>query len=200
MPDSFVSTSLARKLAVPLSKAYRLLNHGPTILVSAAHAGRSNVMAAAWNMPLDFQPPKVAVVIDKQTFTRGLIEASGEFVISVPPASMVEAVVKAGQLSGRDVDDKLPACGLGGQPASSMAAPLIEGCMAWLECRVLPEPTMVERYDLYLAEVVAAWADPLVFSDGRWHMSDKDDAACSLHHVAGRAFFATGKPVSAASG
>jgi len=40
---------------VPLAKACRLLNHGPTVLVSAAHGGPRNVMAAAWNMPLDFQ-------------------------------------------------------------------------------------------------------------------------------------------------
>ena len=48
---------------VALPHAYRLLNHGPTVLVSAAHAGRANVMAAAWAMPLDFDPPKVTVVI-----------------------------------------------------------------------------------------------------------------------------------------
>ena len=40
---------------VPLSKAYRLLNHGPTVLVSAAHNGQRNIMAAAWAMPLDFE-------------------------------------------------------------------------------------------------------------------------------------------------
>ena len=33
---------------VPLDKAYRLLNHGPTILVSARHGGVDNVKAAAW--------------------------------------------------------------------------------------------------------------------------------------------------------
>ena len=37
---------------VPLSKAYRLLNHGPTVLVSAAHDGQRNIMAAAWAMML----------------------------------------------------------------------------------------------------------------------------------------------------
>ncbi len=30
---------------VPLAQAYRLLNHGPTVLVSSAHAGQQNVMA-----------------------------------------------------------------------------------------------------------------------------------------------------------
>ena len=49
---------------VDLGLAYRLLNHGPVTLVSSAHHDARNVMAAAWAMPLDFDPPKVAVVID----------------------------------------------------------------------------------------------------------------------------------------
>lgn len=40
--------------AVDLRKAYRILNHGPTVLITSAHAGKQNLMAAAWNMPLDF--------------------------------------------------------------------------------------------------------------------------------------------------
>jgi len=54
----------AHRRPVDLSKAYRLLNHGPTVLV-AASGGKRNIMAAAWAMPLDFSPPKVAVVLDK---------------------------------------------------------------------------------------------------------------------------------------
>ena len=61
---------------VPLDKAYRLLNHGPTVLVSAAHAGQHNVMAASWACALDFAPPKVTVVLDKATRTRELVEAT----------------------------------------------------------------------------------------------------------------------------
>ena len=54
---------------VLLTQAYRLLNHGPTVLVSTAYGNQKNVMAAAWNMPLDFNPPKIAIVIDKNTYT-----------------------------------------------------------------------------------------------------------------------------------
>lgn len=72
------------RIPVDLAKAYRLLNHGPTVLVSAEAEGRRNVMAAAWVMPVDFNPPKVAVVIDRNTFTRGLIERSGRFALNVP--------------------------------------------------------------------------------------------------------------------
>jgi flavin reductase (DIM6/NTAB) family NADH-FMN oxidoreductase RutF len=178
---------------VALNKAYRLLNFGPTVLVSAAHGGRRNVMAAAWNMPLDFDPPKVAVVIDKQTYTRSLIEASGEFVLNVPPVALLRQVVASGQTSGREMDDKFAACGLLASPSGVVEAPLVEGCVAWLACRLLPEAEVAARHDLFLAEVVAAWADPAVFSDGRWHF--QDDAQRCLHHVAGGAFFATGEPV-----
>lgn len=57
---------------VELAKAYLLLNHGPVTLVSSAHLKRRNLMAASWAMPLDFNPPKVAVVIDRQMLTRDL--------------------------------------------------------------------------------------------------------------------------------
>lgn len=67
--------------AVPLEKSYRLINHGPSILVSARYNGIDNVMAASWACALDFRPPKLTVVLDKSTKTRELIEASSEFVI-----------------------------------------------------------------------------------------------------------------------
>jgi flavin reductase (DIM6/NTAB) family NADH-FMN oxidoreductase RutF len=175
---------------VPLSKACRLLNHGPTVLVSSAHAGRRNVMAAAWTMPLDFDPPKVAVVIDKSTFTRELIEASGEFVLALPTRSLAAQTLAAGSSSGRD-GDKFNTLGLETHPASLVAAPLPAGCIGWLECRVIEEPHIQCTYDLFLAEVLAAWADPASFSDGHWHF--QDDALRSIHYVAGGNFFVTGE-------
>jgi len=175
---------------VPLPKACRLLNHGPTVLVSSAHAGRRNVMAAAWSMPLDFDPPKVAVVIDKATFTRELIEASGEFVLAVPTRSLAAQTLAAGSSSGKD-GDKFDALGLEAHPASQVAAPLPAGCVGWLECRVIEEPHIQRTHDLSLAEVVAAWADPAAFSDGHWHF--QADAQRSIHYIAGGNFFVTGE-------
>jgi flavin reductase (DIM6/NTAB) family NADH-FMN oxidoreductase RutF len=93
--------------AVGAQHAYRLLNHGPTVLVGSAHAGRSNVMAAAWAMPLDFDTPKIAVVVDKATLTRELIEASGVLSINVPCVAQAELTRAVGGESGRDHPDKL---------------------------------------------------------------------------------------------
>ena len=87
---------------VELAKCYRLLNHGPTVLVSAAHGGQRNIMAAAWSMPLDFDPPKVAVVIDKTTFTRGLVEGAGSFALNVPTRAQADR--KSTRLNSSHVD------------------------------------------------------------------------------------------------
>lgn len=176
------------RVSVDLAKASRLLNHGPTVLVVSAHGDQRDVMAAAWNMPLDFAPPKVAVVIDKNTYSRGLIEASGEFVLAVPCAAQADLVVGVGNSSGREID-KFARYGIASTPASRVQAPLIEGCLAWLECRIYPEPHIQQTYDLFLAEVVAAWAEDWAF-DGHWR-DGLLEAQRALHHLGAGNFFTT---------
>jgi len=175
---------------VPLAKAYRLLNHGPTVLVSAAHAEQCSVMAAAWVMAVDFEPCKVAVVLDKQTWTRQLLEAEGSFVLNVPCAAQVDLVHTVGNTSGWKVD-KFDAYGIETLEGTRICAPLIAGCVAWLECRVLPEARNQQRYDLFLGEVVAARADTRVFRDGHWDFAGQDGLR-TLHHVAGGHFLVIG--------
>jgi flavin reductase (DIM6/NTAB) family NADH-FMN oxidoreductase RutF len=184
-----------RHQAVELSRAYRLLNHGPVVLVTSAHGNRRNVMAASWSMPLDFDPPKVAVVIDKSTLTRELVEASGTFALNVPLRPLARVTELVGTESGRDID-KFTTLGLDTFAAEKIPAPLLAGCGGWLECRVIDEPHNQQAYDLFLAEVVAAWADPALFSNGRWHFPS--GVARTLHYVAGGAFFETGPAFSIA--
>jgi len=183
--------------AVALAQAYRLLNHGPTVLVGSAHAGRSNVMAAAWAMPLDFDTPKVAVVVDKATLTRQLIDASGVLSLNVPCVAQAALTRAVGSESGLEHPDKLLRCGVQLRTGPLTGVPLVEGCTAQLECRLLPATAHVAGpHDLILAEVLGAWADPRVFSGGRWHFEQAPAELRSLHHVAGGFFYATGEPVA----
>ena len=181
--------------AVDLPRTYRLLNHGPVTLVTSAHGERRNIMAAAWAMPLDFDPPKVAVVIDKSTLTRELIEASGVFVLNVPCRAQARATLDVGSISGRDLadSDKFTHFGLATRAGTAIAVPLLEGCVGWLECRVVSEPHNQGRYDLFIGEVLAACADADVFRDGRWHFEDAPEAKRTLHYVAGGAFYVIGE-------
>ena len=179
---------------VPLAKSYLLLNHGPVTLVTSAAGGRTNVMSAAWAMPLDFDPPKVLLVVDSQTLTRELVEASGEFALNIPCRELADKVLAAGSVSGRE-GDKFVRTGLEPFAATQIAVPLIKGCAAWLECRVITEPGNQKRYDLFIAEVVAAWADPALFSDGRWHFPEAGRK--TIHYQAGGTFFETGEAFEA---
>ncbi len=185
--------------AVPLDKAYRLLNHGPTVLVSSAHNGVGNVMAAAWSMPLDFDPPKVTVVIDKSTLTRELVEGSGQFALNIPCRALAQQTLAVGTDSARTVPDKLDKHGITTFAARRIMAPLVLGCVGWLECRVVPEPHNQQSYDLFIGEVVAAWADARVFSDGRWHFDQAPDDLRTLHYVAGGQFYLIGESLLVAA-
>jgi len=182
---------------VRLEHASRLLNHGPTVLVTSAHGGRRNVMAAAWSMPVEFTPPRIAVVIDKRTYTRELVVGSGRFGLCVPGAMLVDLTYAVGQTSGR-TEDKFARHGIAAKPGPVLGVPVIEdGCAAWLECRLIREPHTEEAYDTCFGEVVAAAADERIFAGGRWSFRDDNAALQTIHHLGGGHFVQGGRTVVA---
>ena len=182
---------------VELAKAYRLLNHGPTVLVSASHGGVENVMSAAWSCALDFAPPKVTVVLDKATATRPLVEQSGYFVLQVPNMAQLQLTYDVGHTSTNDAPDKLARFGVELFHVDGYDVPLVAGSSAWLICKVLPEPRNEQVYDLFIGEVVAAYADDRVFQNGHWAFENADPQWRSLHYIAGGNFYAIGEAVVA---
>ncbi len=183
---------------VELKKSFRLINHGPTVLVSVRHEGVANVMAAAWCCALDFDPPKLTIVLDKTTATRALLEKSGEFVIQVPNVAQLQMTEAVGSMSRSEDADKLARCGVALFAMADSALPFVAGCSAWLACRLIPEPHNQHAYDLFIAEVTGAWADTRIFHDGHWLFESAGPEWRSLHHVAGGHFYAIGEALSAA--
>jgi flavin reductase (DIM6/NTAB) family NADH-FMN oxidoreductase RutF len=184
---------------VKLSHASRLLNHGPTVLVTSAHRGRANVMAAAWSMPVEFTPPRIAVVIDKKTFTRELVAAGGAFGIVIPGAGLADLTYAVGSTSGRD-EDKFARHGLAALAGPVLGMPVIEaGCAAWLECRLIPEPHTEDAYDTCFGEVVAAAADARIFAGGHWSFSDANTQLQTIHHLGAGKFVRAGGVIQARS-
>lgn len=185
--------------AVALAHASRLINHGPTVLVTSAHGGRANVMAAAWSMPVEFTPPRIAIVIDKKTYTRELIAASGAFGVCLPGTTLIDLTYAVGSTSGRELD-KFERHGIRTRRGPVLGVPLIEsGCAAWLECRWLPEPRTEDLYDTCFAEVVAAAADPRIFSEGHWTFRDDNTELQTIHHLGGGNFVCAGGTQKAAA-
>lgn len=182
---------------VALEKAYRLLNHGPTVLVSATYEGVDNVMAAAWSCALDFAPPKVTVVLDKATKTRELVERSGYFALQVPNLGQIQLTYDVGNHSLADTPDKLQKYGVELFHVAGQDTPLVAGCSAWLICKLIPEPHNQQTYDLFIGEVVGAWADDRVFREGHWKFEEADPSLRSLHYIAGGQFYVIGESAQA---
>lgn len=180
---------------VPLDKAYRLLNHGPVVLVSARHDGIDDVMAASWACALDFDPPKLTIVLDSATRTRELIEPTGRFVAQIPTAAQARLTHTLGTASLHDDADKLRKSGVELFTMDGHDTPFVAGCSAWLACRIIPEPHIQTQYDLFVAEIVDAWADDRVFRDGHWMYETADPALRSLHYIAGGHFYAIGDAI-----
>lgn len=177
---------------VALAHASRLINHGPTVLVTSSAGDRHNVMAAAWSMPVEFTPPRVAVVIDKHTFTRELVMASGAFALCIPGAALVDLTYAVGNSSGRTVD-KFSRHGLADLRGPVLGMPLLEtGCAAWLECCLIREPHTEQAYDTCFGEVVAAAADSRIFADGHWSFRDDNAELQTIHHLGGGHFVRAG--------
>jgi len=143
---------------MPLGQVYQLLEPGPVTLLTTARKGRANVMTMSWHMMLEFEPPLIACVVSGNNFSFEALRATGECVIALPARKLAAKAVKVGNCSGRDVD-KFAAFGLTPVEASQVKPPLIAECFANLEC-VVVDRRMVNRYNMFILEAVAAWSDP----------------------------------------
>lgn len=176
---------------IDTDKANRLINHGPTILVTTRHKERANLMTAAWCMPVSKKPPMLAVAIGLSRFTHDLIIESKAFTVCVPGSDLAEQVMCCGTTSGRSCTDKFIACGLTQVAGTKTKAPLVGECLGALECRLDAQPT-VGDHSIMIGEVLAMWIKPKIF-DERFQV----EAAPTLHHLGGREFCLPGPVIKA---
>lgn len=122
--------------------------------VSVDGEGKADIISLGWCMPTSFDPPMVAISVGKTRYSHKLISESREFVVAFPSEEMGKEVLYCGTHSGRDVD-KLKETGLVAVPAKKVRPPLIEGCVANFECKLVGE---IETGDhtIFVGEIVAA--------------------------------------------
>ena len=143
--------------SLSLAKVYALLEPGPVVLLTTARKGRANVMTMSWHMMMEFEPPLVGCVVSGANYSFAALRATGECAIAIPGVQLARKVVAAGNCTGRDVD-KFAAIGLTAAAASKVRAPLVAECFANLECKVV-DRRLVNRYNMFILEVVQAWRD-----------------------------------------
>lgn len=176
-------------IQLPLGRANRLINHGPTILVSSSYKDKTNIMTAAWCMPVGHKPPMLAVAIGKTRFTHDLIIQSKQFAVNIPSLELLRQVWCCGTTSG-EKDDKFALCGLTPVEGSHIKTPLIEECLGAIECRLDSYPTAGD-HSIIVGEVLAVWVKPNVFKDRL-----KVETSLTLHHLGGKEFCLPGKVIT----
>ena len=135
----------------------------PVTLVGAMVEERANFMAVGWVMRVNRQPPLLAVALNKAHYTPKGIRAQRTFSVNFPGADLMEKADYCGLVSGHKVDKSGLFRVFFGELKT---APLIEECPLGLECRVY-EVVELPANDLFIGEIVAAYADEDCLTDGR---------------------------------
>jgi len=166
-----------------------LLAPVPPTLVSCGTLAAPAVLTVAWAGTLNTKPPRTYISVRPTRHSYPILKETGEFVINLPPASLVRAVDLCGCKTGAAVD-KFALAGLTAAMASKVAAPLIEECPLCLECRVF-DTVLLGSHEMFLADIVAVDVDEALVDDGgRLHL----DRAGLLAYAHGE-YFALGAKV-----
>lgn len=131
-------------------------------VITAVHEGQRYGMTVNSFTSVSLEPPLIAVTLKQLTHTHELVEKSREFAVTVLSSHQQDLSLRfAGKLP--DVTDRFE-----GVPTETLSlnAPLIQGGMAFFNCRVVNAYPAGEN-TLFLAEVVDARGEgagsPLVY-------------------------------------
>ncbi len=136
--------------------ARRLLNPGPVAIVTTHWRGMANAAPIAWTAPLAIEPPLVGIVVHPHRHTSDMIRFSEEFAINIPGPSLLKQTAFLGSQTGLN-NNKLEAAGLELFSAQRIEAPLIEGCLAWIECG-LHDVIQIGDHSLLVGRVIRVQA------------------------------------------
>lgn len=173
---------MVRRLYHP-ADARRLLNPGPVSIVTANWRSQTNAAPVAWTAPLSMDPPMVGCVLHPGRFTADMIRFSEEFALNIPGPELLRETAFFGSRSGLD-ENKLESSKVDTFGALRIEAPLIDGCLAWIECG-LRDVIPTGDHTLFVGEVTSVQAleeayaerwlleqhnfSPLTFLGGSWY-------------------------------
>lgn len=140
----------------PLDKAFTLLEPGPVVLVTTHDGTKPNIMTISWTMVVDFTP-LFALTTGPWNYSFSALRNSRECVLAIPTLDLLDTVVGIGTCSGADTD-KFAKFRLTPVTGAQVKAPLIQECLANIECKVVD---LVKKHNIVILAGVAAYYDGL---------------------------------------
>jgi flavin reductase (DIM6/NTAB) family NADH-FMN oxidoreductase RutF len=135
-------------MKAPWLKAFGRMTYGIYVLTTR-HEDIINGMIASWVSQVSYDPPMILVAVHPNRYSHGLLEESGNFVLHVIERSQKELLAR---FKGPDPAEKFS--GIHWEPGRT-GCPVLEGCLAWFECRI-KESCRPGNHTLFVGEVVDA--------------------------------------------
>lgn len=151
--------------------ALRLLNGGPVVLLTTRFRNETNVMPTIWTVPLSRRPPLIGVAVNPSRYTHDMVRFAEEFALNFPGRDLLNHTHYFGAVSGAAVG-KLELAKLPTFKASKISAPLIDHCLAHVECS-LDDALRLGDHTLFVGRVLVVQAEPEAF-DETWLIEDRD--------------------------
>lgn len=150
----------------------------PTTLVGAMVNGKPNFLAIAYVGACCYEPPMIAIGINKRHHTTAGILENNTFTVNIPSQDMLEATDYVGMVSGREVDKS----GLFEVFYGDLkTAPMIRQAALAMECKVLKVVDLEGSNYTIIAQVVNTWVDENVLSRGVPDMAKMDPIIFAMY-------------------
>lgn len=138
-------------------------------LVTTRHDGLAQGITASAVASVTLDPPTLLVCLNRQSATCQAVSGSGRFCVHILADDQLEL---ARHFASRTPDKfgSLATLGLGSTHDSLLGNPLVDGALAYLECRVATQ-TDVGTHRIFFGEVVAVDAregSPLAYFRGQF--------------------------------
>lgn len=155
-------------------KGSAMLNPVPAVLITSQNEeGKVNVFTVGWIGTACTRPPMITVAIRPERLSYEYIKTTKEFVVNLPPKSLVREVDFCGVRSGRQVD-KIKEMKLELEESNEISTPGLKHCPVSIECK-LREIITLGSHDLFLADVVAVNVEEeLIDTEGKIHLEKAD--------------------------
>lgn len=164
-------------IEIPVLLGLRMINDGSVSLLSTRLEEKTNVCTLSWQTPISQEPPMVGFSLTPSSLSHDFLRQTGEFVLSIPDASLIAETHFCGTHSGK-LYDKIRLMEFRTLRAHGVSPLLISNCIGHLE-GVVRSWQMVGDRVFYMGEVITALVEPDYFDVG-WK-----DQAQTLHHIGG---------------
>ena len=156
---------------------HRPIHPTPAALITSVDEdGNANIITLGEAFNVSIEDPVIlgiAIHNSDRRDSHSMISTTGEFVVNLPTASIMDKVRYCGSVHGNDVD-KFKESGLTPVPAAKVRPPLIAECPINIECELISVQP-VGDHDLFLGRAVAQHIDVDVLDENGKIIVDKLD-------------------------